>query len=76
MKPMAFEADGRQLRIGYGDTGRVGPAVEFRADMQAGAAVRRADQADDGRGVPRQFIAICENRRCSILFHLLVPGGK
>jgi hypothetical protein len=27
-------------------------------------------------GVPRQFIAISENRRCSILFHLLVPGEK
>jgi hypothetical protein len=27
-------------------------------------------------GVPRQFIAICEKRRRSILFHLLVPGGK
>ena len=23
-----------------------------------------------------QFIAMCEKRRCSILFHLLVPGGK
>ena len=27
-------------------------------------------------GVPRQFMAMCENSRCSILFHLLVPGGK
>src|SRR5262245_18519759 len=25
---------------------------------------------------PRQFDEIKENRRCSILFHLLVPGGK
>ena len=25
---------------------------------------------------PRQFIEIWENRRCSILFHLLVPGGR
>src|SRR6202140_1806814 len=28
------------------------------------------------RGLPRQFWLIKENRRCSILFHLLVPGGK
>jgi len=28
------------------------------------------------RGVARQFRAIWENRRCSILFHLLVPGGR
>src|SRR3954462_16020614 len=27
-------------------------------------------------GLPRQFMVIWENRRCSILFHLLVPGGK
>ena len=25
-------------------------------------------------GVPRQFMAMCENSRCSILFHLLVPA--
>ena len=28
------------------------------------------------RGRPRQFRVICENSRCSILFHLEVPGGK
>src|SRR5664280_2303607 len=27
-------------------------------------------------GRPRQFIVMCANRRCSIRFHLLVPGGK
>jgi hypothetical protein len=27
-------------------------------------------------GRPRQFIEMWENRRCSILFHLLVPGGR
>ena len=27
-------------------------------------------------GLPRQFIVMNENTRCSILFHLLVPGGK
>ena len=26
-------------------------------------------------GCPRQFTAMCENKRCSILFQLLVPGG-
>ena len=25
---------------------------------------------------PRQFIVMAENSRCSILFHLEVPGGK
>src|SRR5918911_4200305 len=28
------------------------------------------------RGVPRQFWVMNEKRRCSILFHLLVPGGR
>src|ERR1035437_7694611 len=28
------------------------------------------------RGLPCQFRVIWENRRCSILFHLLVPGGR
>jgi hypothetical protein len=27
-------------------------------------------------GLPRQFWLMNENKRCSILFHLLVPGGK
>src|SRR5260370_29885523 len=27
-------------------------------------------------GFPRQLSVIKENRRCSILFHLLVPGGR
>ena len=28
------------------------------------------------RGLPRQLVEMKLNRRCSILFHLLVPGGK
>ena len=28
------------------------------------------------KGLPRQFWLIQAKRRCSILFHLLVPGGK
>ena len=27
-------------------------------------------------GFPRQLMVMNENSRCSILFHLLVPGGK
>lgn len=27
-------------------------------------------------GRPRRFIVMNEKSRCSILFHLLVPGGK
>ena len=28
------------------------------------------------RGRPRQLAVIWQNMRCSILFHLLVPGGR
>jgi len=28
------------------------------------------------KGRPRQFMVMWENSRCSILFHLEVPGGK
>ncbi len=28
------------------------------------------------KGLPRQFWLMKESKRCSILFHLLVPGGK
>src|SRR3972149_832451 len=28
------------------------------------------------KGLPRQFWVMWQNNRCSILFHLLVPGGK
>jgi len=27
-------------------------------------------------GLPRQFIEMCENSLCSIMFHLLVPGDR
>jgi hypothetical protein len=28
------------------------------------------------RGLPRQFMVMWENSRCSTLFHFEVPGGK
>ena len=36
-------------------------------------ALRGRGQVDEWGA---EFIAMCENNRCSILFHLLVPGGK
>src|SRR5688572_24725879 len=51
MEPMACEADGRQLRIGYGDTGRVRPAIELGSHVQARAAVSRTDETDDRREI-------------------------
>ena len=61
-------------------TGGVVGGVEFGGDGEPGAGGGRGDGVDDDfvavRGRPRQFIVMWENSRCSILFHLLVPGGK
>ncbi len=77
---MPLEAHGRHLRVGDGDAARVRAAIEFGAHVQPGRLcvdpIRLTMVARSTSGVPRQFIAMCENRRCSILFHLLVPGGK
>src|ERR1035438_9446699 len=41
-----------------------------------GAAIRLTMTSRLISGLPRQFCVMREKRRCSILFHLLVPGGK
>ena len=55
--------------------------IERRAHAQPGRRGDAADQVDnDLRGSPAVGLASCwvmwQNMRCSILFHLLVPGGK
>ena len=47
----------------------VSPVVVLVAEMSS-MMVRRVV-----RGRPRQFIVMKLNMRCSIRFHLLVPGG-
>lgn len=54
--------------------------VEVGLDFQAGPGGGGGDQLDDdpvgGEGsLPRQFSVMKLKRRCSILFHLEVPGG-
>jgi hypothetical protein len=53
--------------------------VQDCLDFEPGARLGAANQIDDGlimiNGCPLQFKLINENSRCSILFHLLVPGG-
>ena len=39
-------------------------------------AIRLTIVASSVSGLPRQLMVMKENSRCSILFHLLVPGGK
>jgi hypothetical protein len=66
--------------LGDRDPGGVGAGVQVGLDPQPGA-VRAAAMVLTTTswlvsGLPRQFIVICENSRCSILFHFEVPGGK
>ena len=39
-------------------------------------AIKLTTVARERSGRPRQFWVMKQNSRCSILFHLLVPGGK
>ena len=80
MKVVRGEIDRGHLCVGDAYPRRVTTRIDFRSHVEARATLRAADQADNGReadeGIPRQFIAMCENKRYSIRFHLLVPGGK
>ncbi len=76
---------GREIECGHLSvrdvlTFRIGSAIELTAHAQPGRRAGGADQIDDhGRltsGWPRQLVLMYEKSRCSILFHLLVPGGR
>ena len=61
------------------DASLIGAGVERAFNLETGLGGRRPDQLDHGRrsvsGRPRQFCVMWQNIRCSILFHLDVPGG-
>src|SRR6516162_3352800 len=58
----------------------VGPRIEYALDLQARLRCGGADQLDDGDPIHQrfssQFWVMWQKRRCSILFHFEVPGGK
>ena len=79
---MEFVADGMDsLELGVCDLDAflIEPRIHVAFDFQAGVGCRRGDQFDHRRrsvkGRPRQFCVMWQNIRCSILFHLDVPGG-
>src|SRR5215217_5055719 len=80
MPVMPGERDSAKLGIGDLDPGRVGPAVKLSVDLQACtgrvAPIKSTTTSWETSGRPRQFIEMWENRRCSIRFHLEVPGGR
>ena len=77
---VAFDRQGVHALRAECDARRVVAGVQFGLHAQPGAGAGGSDRLDDdvmaGQRPPRQFIVIWENSRCSILFHLLVPGGK
>ncbi len=80
MERVAREIDVTQLIVGDLLVGGIVGSVECGLDAQAGTCggvLKQVDydlMADEGTAAP--VWVMCENRRCSILFHLLVPGGK
>jgi hypothetical protein len=70
----------RQLRIAHPDAKRVAAAVQLRADRKpvcvVVAPISSTITSWLASGRPRQFIEVALNSRCSIRFHLEVPGGR
>jgi hypothetical protein len=59
---------------------RVGVLIQPGVDVQAALGAAPGDQVDDHltghERLSRPLREMKLNRRCSLLFHLLVPGGK
>ena len=77
----AFDVDSGHLGIRDDNALGVLASVELAAHGEAGFGGGRRDQFDDDpvadeRLGARQFWLIKEMSRCSILLHLLVPGGR
>src|SRR5680860_777031 len=64
------------IRIPVGYSRSSSSACTFRPVVVLTAPMRLTTAWWLVSGVPRQFMVMWENNRCSILFHLLVPGGR
>src|SRR5216683_1089998 len=80
MKVMRKHVDGGELRIGdFESLGYFFSSSSARTVRPASvvvAAISSTIVRKLRRGLPRQLMLMKEKSRCSILFHLLVPGGK
>jgi len=80
MEVIWFQVELGHLRCRYFDSGGIGSLCQFGFDLESRGGSGFGNQIDDGliadNGLARQFCVMKENMRCSILFHLLVPGGK
>jgi hypothetical protein len=73
--------DGRKVITGDLDGGRVGIGIQFRTNFSAPlvvvvAATGLTITSKLTSGLRRQFCVMKLKRRCSIVIHLLVPGGN
>ena len=80
MEIVGLQVDLRQFVVGdYGALG-IGLRVQLTADFEPGLGGGCGNQVHDDFVADQRFATpvwlMYENRRCSILFHLLVPGGK
>ena len=80
VKPGGLQLDTLHLVIGDPPPGGVAAPVQATDDPQALRRGGPRDQVDDRLVVAQRLPApvgeMNEKRRCSTLFHLLVPGGK
>ena len=80
MKVVRIDGAGAHLGRGNDDTGLVPTLVQFGFHTKPRGRLSMTDQFPERfkghEARPRQFSVRWQNSRCSILFHLLVPGGK
>src|SRR5208337_1766321 len=80
MESVGAEVHGGELHFGDLDAKRIGVFIEFGIHLEAGFS-RCGPYCLDNRSETTQWFSsqlmvMKEKRRCSILFHLLVPGGR
>lgn len=80
MKLVSLKPDRGHLRVGKGHAAGIADPIDSdrtrRPERLCVEPIKLTIAARFTSGVPRQFMAMCENSRCSIRFYLLVPGGK
>ena len=80
MELIALNRDSREFFVGDLDPSVVDVLVEFGTYPQPLLGGDAADELDDDLARQQRpaapVVVMWQNIRCSILFHLLVPGGK
>ena len=75
VKRISAEVDDGEFVVRHLSPGGVAIDIQFTFDLEPRCGRGGPDQVDH-HFMTDQFWVMAENSRCSILFHLLVPGGK